>query len=1015
MSYLRPAQRNIASAGWIVAILRWKTLTVILLAGLLSACAAQRSVDTVADIVVEREEVSFIVIGDWGNYGNRHQRAVAARMNELAARRPVDFIVSTGDNIYDKGVQNVDDPLFKQAFEDIYSLQHLSHIDWYLVLGNHDYRGNYQAQVDYSETNPRWHLPETYHSLVVQFDGVHRAVLLLTDTNAFSRHYRNNPDEYVGVDAQDWEAQLDWVDESLAQHGNADWRVVVGHHPVYSGSRRGGRVNQDMLPLLRLMERHDVRAYFAGHDHDLQHLKPPGAIEHFVSGAGSKLRPVGKSAHTRFAVSQRGFAYVTLNAAEMIVEFVNVEGDVIYRTTTPIGGHAAEPPANQSVDYAGGNVTFEDGRLVLQNDRIARTYAWNHGNPISLSLRDKLTDQSWSLLGEQPDVVLDESLTHPQDARLTIREVASTSIVREHIAVEIVAHFDQLEVKRVCKVFAATPAIGCDLFLRGQATKDWGPGEQGVDALRMVETAGLSDSDDAPVVERLQLKDRHWSMQNVQFSAATDHNDTLVQTGTAVPYRKDQRLAGNLLLLTNTLNRRQLFVLREAPATIDQLYNPGYDFTVSHGNVRVNGVGVSAGDLEPEVWTRGYGTVVGVAGEGELALLDALRRHQETSRTLEAGRDHMILMNTWGDRSRDGRNNEAFALRELEAASRLGVTHLQLDDGWQAGLSVNSASAAGSLWEDWHPDSWKPHPERYPNGLRPIVDKAEALGMQLGLWFNPSAVDSYANWERDARVLVDLYRRYGVRTFKIDGIQVPDKRAEKNLRRLFDRVMAESGNRVVFNLDVTAGIRPGYHHFVEYGNIFLENRYTDWGNYYPYRTLRNLWMLSRYVPPQRLQIEFLNKWRNADQYPAEDPLAPANVPFDYAFAVTMMAQPLAWMEGTGLPDSGFEVAPVIEQYRKLQVDLHRGRIFPIGEQPDGTAWSGFQSVRDRHGYVLVFREFNTRKTATVATWFTEGDRVEFQPLLGHGNRFEATVGAGGTVSFTLPNPHSFGLYRYRLR
>ena len=76
----------------------------------------------------------------------------------------------------------------------------------------------------------------------------------------------------------------------------------------------------------------------------------------------------------------------------------------------------------------------------------------------------------------------------------------------------------------------------------------------------------------------------------------------------------------------------------------------------------------------------------------------------------------------------------------------------------------------------------------------------------------------------------------------------------------------------------------------EYGNIFLENRYTDWGNYYPYRTLRNLWMLSRYVPAEKMQIEFLNKWRNADKYDVADPFAPARYSFDYLFAITLAAQ-----------------------------------------------------------------------------------------------------------------------------
>ena len=106
---------------------------------------------------------------------------------------------------------------------------------------------------------------------------------------------------------------------------------------------------------------------------------------------------------------------------------------------------------------------------------------------------------------------------------------------------------------------------------------------------------------------------------------------------------------------------------------------------------------------------------------------------------------------------------------------------------------------------------------------------------------------------------------------------------------------------MVFNLDVTAGRRGGYHYFNEYGNLFLENRYTDWQNYYPYTTLRNLWMLSKYIPSQKLQIEFLNKWRNTEKYTG-DPFGPANYSFEYLFAITMAAQPLAWFEGTGLPE-----------------------------------------------------------------------------------------------------------------
>lgn len=98
----------------------------------------------------------------------------------------------------------------------------------------------------------------------------------------------------------------------------------------------------------------------------------------------------------------------------------------------------------------------------------------------------------------------------------------------------------------------------------------------------------------------------------------------------------------------------------------------------------------------------------------------------------------------------------------------------------------------------------------------------------------------------------------------------------------------ETNHHVIFNLDATAGRRGGYHSMNEYGNIFLENRYTDWGNYYPYRTLRNLWQLSRYVPAEKMQVEFLNKWRNADKYADNDIFAPKSYSFDYLLALLLL-------------------------------------------------------------------------------------------------------------------------------
>lgn len=644
-------------------------------------------------------------------------------------------------------------------------------------------------------------------------------------------------------------------------------------------------------------------------------------------------------------------------------------------------------------------VLLQDGILSLENARIRRKYRWNSGRLIGLRIEDVARGHGWNLEGRVPD--LSGETVFPSTAgHLYVTEQPATSVSPAHVRAEIVTSLGALVVKRVFRLYPDCPSIACDLYLRG----------------------AISEPHLQLSLERLALPNVHWRATAVQFYDVTDRNNNLVYERSILPYRAEQPLVGNLLFLDEVLRDRGLFVLKEAPCSYAQLHYPGADFVVttgttgSIGEARCVGVGVSAAELDLETWTRAYSVVTGVTGDGESGRLQALRTYQDQLRSHEPHRDEMVMMNTWGDRSQDTRLSEDFALAELEAGARLGISHLQLDDGWQWGRSSNSAYAGGSLEGIWdNPDYWKPHPERFPNGLGPVVDRGKELGIEVCLWFNPSKDESYARWQDDATTLINLYETYGIRIFKIDGVQVPDKKAEANLRRMFDTVLAATDNEAVFNLDVTAGQRYGYHYFNEYGNIFLENRYTDWSNYYPHWTLRNLWMLSRYVPPQNLQIEFLNVWRNADNYSATDPLAPQQVPFAYAFAVTMMAQPLAWFEATGLPEEAFEIAELIRTYRDHQVRIHAGQIFPLGEEPSGTGWTGFQSLRGSRGYLLILREYNEHPSTTLHLYGLSGREVAFQHVLGEGEDFVAQLGASGGVEVALPEPYTFALYAYGVR
>jgi len=231
---------------------------------------------------------------------------------------------------------------------------------------------------------------------------------------------------------------------------------------------------------------------------------------------------------------------------------------------------------------------------------------------------------------------------------------------------------------------------------------------------------------------------------------------------------------------------------------------------------------------------------------------------------------------------------------------------------------------------------------------------------------------------------------------------------------MFDQVREASQGEVVFNLDATAGVRGGYFLFNEYGNIFLENRYTDWGNYYPYRSLRNLWMLAHYMPPQNLQLEFLNKWRNTERYPDDDPFAPSNYSFDYIFATTMAAQPLAWMEASNLPEEAFVTAELIKLYKEQVADWQGGLILPIGEEPSGASWTGFQSFSSEdEGYLLVFREDHQQADYDVLTFLEANTTYQLTPLYGPGSKVMLSTDDTQHLRLSIPEPNSFVLLRYK--
>jgi alpha-galactosidase len=494
---------------------------------------------------------------------------------------------------------------------------------------------------------------------------------------------------------------------------------------------------------------------------------------------------------------------------------------------------------------------------------------------------------------------------------------------------------------------------------------------------------------DAAVLEKFTLTDPHLKLTQVILQDQTDRHNELVQTREWLLHPSETvELPGNIFCFENIFTGEGRILLKLEPLPHARPVRNPVDLRVTRHK--------EVGFIVTLLGHGGADSFVDLSYTGGAFGRTRVLQQFQRGRMLRsaAHRTPRFLSNTWGDCSLDSRVRHDFITKEIEAAARLGVEVVQIDGGWQAGAHPNESRAKGKgvstgFWAA-RPDFWVPDAERFPNGLKPLAALAKARGIELGLWFNPDPSDDFANWEKDAGCLIEFYRDLGIRHFKIDGVRASTAPANANLRKFFATVLRESNDNVVFDLDVTASLRPGYYGLLGTGPLFVENRFTDWRSfqYWPHQTLRNLWELAWWVDPGRLRMEFLNNTRNADKYP-NDPLAPGQYRPDALFAAVFFSNPLGWFEVSNLPPSYLEqVAPLVEIWKRVRGDLFSGTILPLGQTPDGIAWTGFSSVAEgaASALVLVFRELNPAATCRLAVpGFNGGPRARCEMLAGHGS------------------------------
>ncbi|MGM9712563.1 MAG: metallophosphoesterase [Prevotella sp.] len=275
-------------------------------------------------------DINVFVANDLGRNGYYEQKPIAGLMGRMAGEIGPEAIVAAGDIHHFEGVRSITDPLWMTNYELIYSHPELM-MTWLPILGNHEYRGNTQAVLDYKGVSRRWEMEGRYYTKVYSSKGVTVRLVLIDTTPLIGRYH--NDDTYPDIDTQDVEGQLRWIDETL-KAATEDWVVVIGHHPMYAETTKDIIEQEDMqkrlLPILRRYKA-KVAMYVSGHIHNFQHIRRgDDGIDFVVNSSGSLSRKVSPTDGTLFCSAEEGFSVLSATKDCLSLYMINKNGETVH-------------------------------------------------------------------------------------------------------------------------------------------------------------------------------------------------------------------------------------------------------------------------------------------------------------------------------------------------------------------------------------------------------------------------------------------------------------------------------------------------------------------------------------------------------------------------------------------------------------------------------------------------------------------------------------------------------------
>ena len=279
-----------------------------------------------------KRDVCLFMVNDMGRNGYYGQRDIARLMGGMAEELDPETVIAAGDVHHFSGVQSTSDPLWMTNYELIYDHPELM-LEWSPILGNHEYRGNTQAVLDYAGVSRRWAMPARYYTRTFSDDATSVRVIFI-DTTPLITKYRLDSAVYPDACKQDDNAQMQWLDRTLGE-AKEDWVIVVGHHPVYADTGKDVSEREDMQQrLLPLFRKHgNVDVYACGHIHNFQHIRPTDGTgaDYVVNSAASLSRPkISPVEGSVFTSGKPGFSVIEADQTTLTWYFVDGEGNILH-------------------------------------------------------------------------------------------------------------------------------------------------------------------------------------------------------------------------------------------------------------------------------------------------------------------------------------------------------------------------------------------------------------------------------------------------------------------------------------------------------------------------------------------------------------------------------------------------------------------------------------------------------------------------------------------------------------